>query len=536
MKKIFCLFFLGNIFIFGVFAQSQNSQNSDNLAEESSVEANETQSEVVASKGGYAQVPASKRPLPIDEEKAKKAAEKDESADSAENFRKTIKYGIPSEISSLLDDLIENEDPRFSEEIYDVFWETKNATIKEKIINYFTKLKDPCLEDFAVDLLNDPYDEKNSLVKAVFSYVQECKTKAAIPAVINLIEGENENYFNDAITTLGEIGGEGEALFLAEYLDRDDLSDAQRQSIMRACGKLHAISTWDKMVEILEDEDENTFVRMYAAESLGLMKVEKSVPVLIENYNATDPNLRQYIIKGLANFPDVVEAKSAILQGIRDEHWKVRQEAIKTAKSINLQEAIPFLIYRVDNDSEKTIKNESISTIAALNTKEGNDFLVKKVTDKKVGNDIKKKSIQELLKCGYAGENEIIQLAKDCVNDDKQKDLRYEIGKRFANNYKSSYDEVCTMYLQSKDTTTVSLGLDMYKNGKPKIAEPYVQLIANDKKANSSNKNRAKKLLGIEDDEDAKSQTQKSSNNTENKTTTTTTEKSQDSISTYDAK
>lgn len=531
MKKIFCLFVLVNIFIFGVFSQSQNS---DDLIGENSVEASENQSEIVASKGGYAEIPPAKRPLPIDEEKAKKAAEKDESSDSQENFRKTIKYGIPSEISSLLDDLIENEDPRFSEEIYDVFWETKNTTIQEKILNYFTKLNDPCLEDFSVELLNDPYDAKNSLVSSVFKYVQTCKTKVAVPAVINLIESENENYFNDAITTLGEIGGEGEALFLAEYLDREDLSDAQRQSLMRACGKLHALVTWDKMVEILEDDDENAFVRMYAAESLGLMKVEKSVPVLIENYNATDPNLRQYIIKGLANFPDVVEAKSAILQGIRDEHWKVRQESIKTAKEIELKEAVPYLIYRVENDSENLIKNESISAIALLNTTEGNDFLVSKITNKKTGNEIKKKSVQELLKNGFAGEKEILDLAKDCVNDDKQKDLRYAVGKELAKYYKSSYDEVCGMFLQSKDTTTVSLGLDMYKNGKPKIAEPYVQLIANDKKANSSNKNRAKKLLGIEDDEDV--QTQKSSNTETKTSTTTTTEKSQDSILIYDAK
>ncbi len=530
MKKIFCLFFLVNIFIFGVFSQSQNS---DDLIGESSVEASETQSEIVASKGGYAEIPPAKRPLPIDEEKAKKAAEKDESSDSQENFRKTIKYGIPSEISSLLDDLIENEDPRFSEEIYDVFWETKNTTIQEKILNYFTKLKDPCLEDFSVELLNDPYDAKNSLVSSAFKYVQTCKTKAAIPAVISLIESENENYFNDAITTLGEIGDDSEALFLAEYLEREDLSNAQRQSLMRACGKLHALVTWDKMVEILENDDENAFVRMYAAESLGLMKVDKSVPVLIENYNATDPNLRQYIIKGLSNFPDVVEAKSAILQGIRDEHWKVRQEAIKTAKEIGLKEAVPYLIYRVDNDSENLIKNESISAIALLNTTEGNDFLVSKITNKKTGNEIKKKSVQELLKNGFAGEKEILDLAKDCVNDDKQKDLRYAVGKELAKYYKSSYDEVCGMFLQSKDTTTVSLGLDMYKNGKSKSVENYVKTIAEDKKANSSNRNRAKKLLGIEDNENTS--TQKSSN-TENKISTTTTEKSQDSISTYDAK
>jgi HEAT repeat protein len=461
-------------------------------------------STVVASKGGYAEVPPAKRPLPIDQEKAAAAAEKDESPKDEENNRNTIRYGLPSEISSLLDTLLKNDDPRFTEEIYDLFQVTKSSTIKEKVLKYFTKAEDPCLEDYAVDLLNDPYDEKNDVVKAAFQYISAVKTKAAIPAVITLIESENENYFNDAISTLGDIGGPEEAMFLVEYLERDDLSDAQRQTLMRNCGKMHAVETWDKLVDILNDEDENTFVRMYAAESLGLMEVEKSVPVLVENFDATDPNLRQYVIKGLSHFPNVIEAKATIIQGIRDEHWRVRQEAIRAAKDNDNKDAVPYLIYRAKNDSEKLIKEESFTAIAALNTDEGNDFLIEQLQDKKVADGTKKKIVEVLLKEDHAGEKEIIEVAKSVVNDDKRKDFRYAIGREMAKNYKSSYDEVTAMYLQSKDATTVSVGLEMYKQKKPAGLEAYVNTIANEKKS-SSNKTKAQKLLGIEDEEtDAK--------------------------------
>ena len=137
-------------------------------------------------------------------------------------------------------------------------------------------MEDPCLEDYAVEILIDPYDTKNEIVKAVFQYVSKVKTVEAIEPVVELIKSENEDYFNDAISTIGEIGSEKEAVFLVEFLDRDDLSDAQRQSLMRTCGKMHAIETWDKIVEILENEDENSFVRSYAAEAIGLMKKEES--------------------------------------------------------------------------------------------------------------------------------------------------------------------------------------------------------------------------------------------------------------------
>ena len=456
---------------------------------------------VVASKGGYAEVPAAKRPLPIDQEKAAAAAEKDETPQDEENNRNTIRYGLPSEISTLLDTLLKNDDPRFTEEIYDLFQVTKNSTIKEKVLKYFTKAEDPCLEDYAVDLLNDPYDESNAVVKATFQYVSAVKTTAAIPAVITLVESENENYFNDAIATLGDIGGPEEAMFLVEYLERDDLSDAQRQTLMRNCGKMHAVETWDKLVDILNNDDENAFVRMYAAESLGLMEVEKSVPVLVEHFDETDPNLRQYVIKGLSHFPDVVEAKATIIQGIRDEHWRVRQEAIRTVKECDIKDAIPYLIYRAKNDSEKVIKEDSYTSIAALNTDEGNDFLIAQLQDKKVADGTKKKIVEVLLKEDHAGENEVIELAKSVATDDKRKDLRYAIAKEMVKNYKSSYDEVAALYLQSKDATTISLGLDMYKQKKSSSLEAYVNTIANEKK-NSSNKTRAQKLLGIEEEEE----------------------------------
>ena len=458
---------------------------------------------VVASKGGYAEVPAAKRPKPIDQEKAAAAAEKDETPQDEENNRNTIRYGLPSEISTLLDTLLKNDDPRFTEEIYDLFQVTKSSAIKEKVLKYFTKAEDPCLEDYAVDLLNDPYDETNAVVKATFQYISAVKTTAAIPAVINLIESENENYFTDAIAALGDIGGPEEAMFLVEYLERDDLSDAQRQTLMRNCGKMHAIETWDKLVDILDNDDENSFVRMYAAESLGLMEVEKSVPVLVRHFDATDPYLRQYVVKGLSHFPDVVEAKATIIQAIRDENWRVRQEAIRTVKENNTKDAVPYLIYRAKNDSEKLIKEESYTALAALNTDEGNDFLIAQLQDKKVADGTKKKIVEVLLAEDHVGEKEIIDLAKTVATDDKRKDLRYAIAKEMVKNYKSSYDEVAALYLQSKDATTISLGLDMYKQKKSSSLEAYVNTIANEKK-NSSNKTRAQKLLGIEEEEEEK--------------------------------
>ena len=508
MKKIFLLLLIIT-FSNTVFAQDADLDEVETLDE--TVELAETSaasevsevsaaSEVKASKGGISEIPNSKRPKAIDKEKAAKAAEKDESEKDYENKSNTIKYGVPSEISTLIDELIKNEDPRFTEEIYDVFQVTKNTSIRQKVLNYFKQLEDPCLEDYAVETLNDPYEEKNDLVKACFQYVSAVKTKEAIPAILSLIESENDSYFNDAIAAIGEIGGPGEAMFLVEYLEREDLSDAQRQTLMRTCGKMHAVQTWEKVVEVAEDEDENLYVRMYAAESLGLMEKKESVPILVQLFSENDPNLRQYVIKGLSHFPGVVEAEETIMQGIRDEHWRVRQESIKTVKEMKLKDAVPFLIYRAKNDSEKIIKEEAYTSLAAIDSGDANDFLISQLEEKKVGDATKKKIVEVLLKEKHAGEKEILQLADECLKDDKRKDLRYAIGKELAKYENSAYESICLKYLESKDSTTQSLGLDIYKTNKFNSAEATMRAIYADKKANSGVKNRIKKMLNIEDD------------------------------------
>ena len=477
--------------------EDENSQtDQDSLLEDQSEE------DTSESLGGIATVPDKKRPKPIDQKKAEEAREKDESKEDEENNRKIIKYGLPSEIGELLDKLTENDDPRFTDDIYDLFQNTSNASIKEKVLKYFTKIEDPCLEDFAVNLINDPYDEKKDLVSATFKYIQTVKTKEALPAVITILEVENEDYFNDALATIGEIGSKNEAKFIADYLDRPDLSDAQRQTLMRTLGKMKALNTWSKVVEILEDEDENSFVRMYAAEALGLMEKEEGLPVLVRAYSASDPNLRQYVIKGLSHFPNVVESKSLIIQAIRDEHWRVRQEAINVCKENSFTEAIPYLIFRADKDSEKVIKNASMDAIAAINTKEGNDYLVSIITNKKSGDSSKQKAAEVLLKAGNAGQKEILELAESCVNDDKKKNLRYSIGKELAKNSRPEFEKICSLYLASKDTTTIGIGLDMYKNCRFSSVEEQMRTIEKDKKANSSIKNRIRKMLNIEETED----------------------------------
>ena len=447
---------------------------------------------------GVSDVPPAKRPRPIDKDKAKAAEDKDENEDVPEKNRNTIKFGIPSEISALIDELISNDDPRFTEEIYDLFQVSQNVVIQKKILEYFTKLEDPCLEDFAVTTLNDPYDTKPDVVKACFEYIQKVRTQPAIPAVFTILESENETYFNDTLATIGEIGGPDAAVSLSEYLERDDLTDAQRQTLMKTLGKLHAVETYDKIVSILENEDENSFVRMYAAEALGLMGKIEAVPVLINAFKDANPNLRQYAIKGLSEFAQDAKAQAAIMQGIRDEHWKVRQESIKASEKILDRHAIPYLEYRAEHDSERIIKEEAIYALSLYNDVNADHFLIDQL-DKKMADSTKIKIVSVLLEADH-GEEQILELANKTLDDVRMKSLAKGLGKVLAKYSRSSFKEICLKYLDNKDADIVGLGLDMYKNHKfDSEVEEKIRALYDSRQTNSTNRNRAKRLLGIED-------------------------------------
>ncbi len=481
----------------------ESPSDEDEASEEEDVPAEEEFSEEPSgekknSLAGVAEVPKPKRPKPIDQDKAKAAADKDENPDVVEKNQNTIKFGIPSEISNLIEDLIKNDDPRFTEEIYDLFQVSQNVVIQKKILEYFTKLEDPCLEDFAVTVLNDPYDTKPEVVKACFEYIQKVHTEPAIPAVFTILESENETYFNDTLATIGEIGGPDAAVSVAEYLERDDLSDAQRQTLMKTLGKLHAVETFDKIVAILENEDENSFVRMYAAEALGLMGKLEAIPVLTNAFKDANPNLRQYAIKGLSEFAQNEDAQAVVLQGIRDEHWKVRQESIKASEKILDRHAIPYLEYRAENDSERIIKEEAIYALSLYNDVNADHFLIDQL-EKKMADSTKIKIVATLLEADH-GEEQILALAEKALADVRMKNLAKGIGKELAKYSRSSFKDICLKYLDNKDADIVGLGLDMYKNYKfGGEVEEKIKALYDSRQTNSTNRNRAKRLLGIED-------------------------------------
>lgn len=404
----------------------------------------------------------------------------DRSKDYEKKCNDILKYGLEGQITELIDELTKNQDNRFVDGIYDLFQETKSVAVKEKILEYFTKLKDSCLASYAVEIINDPYDEKNSIVEKCFKYVSEADIKDANPGLVDLVDKEEDAYFTGALSALGETGGKEEALFLADYLDRDDLNVSQRQALMRVLGRIKAVETWQKISEIAKDENENTFVRMYAAEAIGAMEKPESEDILVELFESNDPNLRTYVIKGISYFNDK-KSSDLIIQALRDSQYRVRLEAVSAVGKNRIDKAVPFLIFRCkDKDEQKQVKEKCYSVIADLNTSDGNDYLISVLKDKKIGDATKAKVSAALLEYNHAGTKEVIELARSALKSDIQKNLRYALGKEFAKYDRSEFADICAEYIASDDVATQGTGLDIWAKGRYSSVKAAVEEIAKD--------------------------------------------------------
>ncbi len=411
-------------------------------------------------------------------------AETDKDDDSEIQKRKdTLTYGLESEITSLLDTLIKEEDTTMSDDIWKVFQTSKNVNVKDKIITYYTTNKDSRLSEFAVEVISDPFDEEKSTINLLIKYCGALKIQAAAPYLTDILDNEQEDYFDAALSALGECGGPDEAVFLADFLDNDILTTARKQNLMKALGAIHAVETWDKLVEIIEDEDQNTYVRMYAAEAIGIMEKSESVSVLMKLFQNKDSNIRTYAVKGLSYF-NTVEVEQFMIEALRDNYYKVRQEAAKAAGKWKFKACMPSLIYRAKNDSETTVKYECYASLGMLNEQDAYDFLTEVLQDEKKGDAARSKAAEVLLKDGRATEIQlVVDLAKSCLDDDKKKTLRYNIGKELAKYQNVTFYDVCKGYLESKDASTQGIGIDIFSKNMFHDLLPQIQAIADNQKS-----------------------------------------------------
>ena len=113
-----------------------------------------------------------------------------------------LNYGLDTDIIAMLDEFIANKTFHYLEELDGILRRTRSVALREKIIMYFTEAKDNRLADYALEIIEDPFDTRNSTVSLLFKYVSAVKVEEAGPLARTLLEDEYVEYFEGALTAV----------------------------------------------------------------------------------------------------------------------------------------------------------------------------------------------------------------------------------------------------------------------------------------------------------------------------------------------
>ena len=120
-----------------------------------------------------------------------------------EKRERTLVYGLESDVTSLIDTLIKEKDFTYTNQLFDIYVQSQNIVVREKIILYFMNAEDYALKELVLETLEDPWDEKKQVVKAMLQYVGKLKITEAGPFILDLVKTDDEAYFEKCGNRLG---------------------------------------------------------------------------------------------------------------------------------------------------------------------------------------------------------------------------------------------------------------------------------------------------------------------------------------------
>ncbi len=414
-----------------------------------------------------------------------------------------LNYALDSEILELIDELIEEENTEYNEDLYNLFLRSKNDSVREGVLRFFATLKNPILEEECAEILEDPYDVRKSLLSAAVNYAGETGLSSLLPALHSLAESGNYDFASPAVKAIAKTGSSDDAVFLINLMEEDFFDNEKQQLVFRQdiisviinldCSEIR----W-QLAEIAGNTEENAVIRAGAANALGTLKNSEDIDTIASLFNESDPVLRSASVSALSNFNSDSAAKDIILEAFKDSYYKVRQEALSAAEKMNLSEAIPYILYRAKTDPVESIKLQAYEVLGALGREEGKTFLTETLKDEKAGGKLRVKAAEVLLEYHFESScGDIAKIAMSAVNDEKQSWLCHELGKLFAGIESENTAELSAAYLSSGDVLSQSIGLDMYEKNRYASVRSIVENLATNKNAGALQR-RAEKILNEE--------------------------------------
>lgn len=314
-----------------------------------------------------------------------------------EDRKKVLRYGMDSEVISLIDQLTLEKDTELLEEITEEYRKSSNIKLKQLILSYFVNVERDALGDQVLLALADQAADE-SFVLALLNYVRSFKLTAASVHLDYYVEDNRPIVAAAAIKTVGELELAEKLPLLHDIFNEGDTDDAVQSEILLAFGKLKDKEILPLLIDILENTEEDRSNRWYACAALGEIGGDEAFNAVKQAFNDTDTILRTYALGAVSKFDNPEVEQIIIEEGLRDSFWRVRLSAIEEIEKKKFVSAIDALTYRAENDPEQKIRERAIQALGVIGGTSSNEFLSSVMLDEKKNPTIRLEAAKALIK------------------------------------------------------------------------------------------------------------------------------------------
>ena len=300
--------------------------------------------------------------------------EKDELISLTEERKETLKYGIDSEIISLLTKISDEKDPVYCEDVATVYAETNNSDIMNAAVDYFIRVDYKDAVNIAGERILNWEDENYTTLSSSLRYLSAYPTDDAEDIIMPLIEHDTHTLASAALTAIGKSGSEKSVDQLLALLDDDDYPDELKPAIIKALGDIGSETSLDLLIDILDDIDEEKSWRWNACEALGKIAHPDALPSIDLALQDSDTYLRAYAVKALSGF-EGDDIEDILIQSLKDSFWRVRVSAAEALGTRKSKKAVDILIYKAKKDPEKNVKLAAVEALGEIADAGSMDFL-----------------------------------------------------------------------------------------------------------------------------------------------------------------
>ena len=303
-----------------------------------------------------------------------------------QEWRETLLYGINSEISSLLPTLAENREEDLTPEVLELFEQSTDPGVITEAAQFLNAVESRGGHERGEAIVLDSTGRGEDLLVAVMQYLRDTQAELSergVSAVEGIATDRGAAAADAAVQLLGSSGVASERL-IALYED-GGVSDDVRGRILVVLGERGDDEVYDFVSSILgEEEEARSTIQRFAIDTLGKLGDERALPTILRQMESSDALTRAYAISALTNF-DTREANEALLDGLRDEFWRVRVAALEAIADRQMRDAVPAVMYKVRRDPEQRVRLEAIETLAALDTRDGWELLRERLLSDRTG-------------------------------------------------------------------------------------------------------------------------------------------------------